>query len=221
MILKKKKFVRSYLKFPHIWVLLVISFLMVVSLCVSVYLDIKSIAFWSSIFANVFAGLLTGLVVCLISAVKQIYIFKLETKKVFLEELKHKVLDYSKFYNELRAKKFVVYDGDEELFDFIYDTASRANWINDYILQGSYDKNLSFDPRVFCKNKFTYDATLLINDFSVLHDNVYSIGINRPTKKEILEYFEKVDKLIKKLNHSLTYELNDIESKLNSLNRIL
>ena len=80
---------------------------------------------------------------------------------------------------------------------------------------------MSFDPRVFCKKKFTYDAALLIEDFSLLHDNVYSIDINRPTKKEILEYFEKVDKLIKKLNHSLVYELNDIESKLNSLNRIL
>ena len=40
--------------------------------------------FLSSIFANIFAGLVTGLIICLLSGVKQFYIAKLKNKKNWL-----------------------------------------------------------------------------------------------------------------------------------------
>lgn len=86
--------------------------------------------FLSSIFANIFAGLVTGLIICLLSGVKQFYIAKLKNKKNWLEHIRTMVSDYIDLYHKLTEKQFTTFDATEELFDFIYDVGSHANWIN-------------------------------------------------------------------------------------------
>ena len=59
------------LRFPHIRTALVISTLAIIALVASWMLDCQGIPFWSSIFANIFAGFVTGLIICIISGKKQ------------------------------------------------------------------------------------------------------------------------------------------------------
>ena len=70
--------------FPHIKIVFVIAVSALLSLIASIALDHFDVPFWSSILANIFAGLLTGLVICLVSVTKQIAITILESEVGFL-----------------------------------------------------------------------------------------------------------------------------------------
>lgn len=220
---KLKKFTKNiciYMSFPHLWIAIIITILLFVSLGISLYLREYS-EYYSSIFANIFAGLLTGLIICLISGVKQYSVSKLKCKKKFLEEVNENVIEYRKLYSELLHKKFEQYDNTEELFDFIYDLASHANYINDHIRQSSFDKMISFEPRVYCKKKLSYDAEKLVEEYDRLHQNVYYMDINHSSKKEVLEYFRVVDKEINKLNTKVNNTIYELDLKIEMLSRVL
>lgn len=230
-VMRKCKFIRFsneikrkvllYASFPHMWLAGIILVLAIVALAVSVNLDYRSNKFWSSIFANIFAGLLTGLILCLISGAKQVSVGGLKSKKCYLEDLRLKIQEYYQLFNALRAKPFSSFDGSEELFNFIYDTGSHANWINEFILQSSFDKKLAFSPCEYCKKKFQYDAYALANAYEELHDNLCEIDIQCLSKKDILGYFKVVDKEIRKLSSAVYREIQEIDIRLEAINRAI
>lgn len=140
------------LSFPHFWICILIILLAIASLAISSILYKNAQEYLSSVFANIFAGLVTGLVICLLSGVKQLYIAKLENKKNWLEHIRSMICEYNDFFQKLMKKPFASFDGDEELFAFIYDVGAHANWVNEDILQSTFDRLLSFNPRNYCKN---------------------------------------------------------------------
>lgn len=229
--MRKQKFVRFfngikrkvllYASFPHLWLAGIILILAIVTLLASMYLDYSENKFWSSICANIFAGLLTGLILCLIAGTKQVFVGGLTSKKHYLETLNSKIKEYYQQFHELRARRFPVFDGSEELFGFIYDTGACANGINEFILQSSFDKKLAFSPREYCKKKFQYDAYALADAYEELHINLYEVDIQYPSKKEILGYFDVVDKEIRKLNSAVYQELQEIDIRLEAINRAI
>lgn len=129
--------------------------------------------------------------------------------------------DYNNLFHELVNKQFTSYNGDETLFNFIYDVGSHANWVNDDILQSTFDQLLSFNPREYCKKYLEYDAYALADDFSELHDNLYKVDINCPSKKEILRYFEKVHKCLMRLYSNAYRQLQDISIRLEETNKLI
>ena len=133
------------LRLPHNQVALGATLIALGSFLVSWKLDSLGITFWSSIFANIFAGLITGLVICLIAGRKQRTIAELESQQNFLIELSAKINEFQSLYHELLKKQFAQFDRNEELFNFIYDVGSHANWVNDYILQSSFNEQLAID----------------------------------------------------------------------------
>ena len=175
----------------------------------------------ASILANIFAGLLTGLIICLISGIKHIYVARLKNRKNWLEHIRQMIGDYNNLFHELVNKQFTSYNGDETLFNFIYDVGSHANWVNDDILQSTFDQLLSFNPREYCKKYLEYDAYALADDFSELHDNLYKVDINCPSKKEILRYFEKVHKCLMRLYSNAYRQLQDISIRLEETNKLI
>lgn len=207
--------------FPHLWITMIITGLAGVTLFTSMCLNTYGEPFWSSIFANIFAGLLTGLILCLISGVKQISTTQLKSTKCFLEELATKIKQYRQAYNELRSKKFIRFDGTTELFDFIYDTGSFANWVNDFIVQATFDEALSFKPIDYCKKNLNYDALALVDSYQELHDKLYLIDVEYPTQKEILEYFDVVDRALRGLNSAVYQAVREINIRLEAINRSL
>lgn len=216
---KISRWLSIYASFPHLWIAMIITSSSVIALLISVYLNAHGETFWSSIFANIFAGFLTGLILCLISGVKQISIAQLKSKKSFLEELATKMKQYQQAYSELRSMTFTRFDGTTETFNFIYDTGSFANWVNDYILQATYDETLAFDPVDYCKKALNYDAFALADTYQELHDKLYLIDVEYPTKKEILQYFDVVDKSLRGLNSSVYRTIKEIDIRFEAINR--
>ena len=215
-ITKQLKCKRTIYSFPHNKVVLGIVFLAIGSLIISWQLDAWKVSFWSSIFANIFAGLITGLVICLISGRKQRTIAELESQLNYLEELKTKIRKFQELYNELLKMQFSQYNGDEKLFDFIYDVGSHANWVNDFILQGSFNEMLAIKPTEYCK-KMGYDALGLAEAYEDLHINLYNIDVENPTKKQIIKYFETVEKALRLLGGAVYHKQQGIKVQLEKI----
>lgn len=216
-----KRKIMLYASYPHLWIALVITVLFVIALLVSIYLNEINEMFWSSICANIFAGLITGLIICLVSGIKQVHASNLKSKKTYLEEVKSKLSEYMQFYNKLLHENFIKYDDTTELFDFIYDVGSRANWVNSFIMQSTFNELLPFDGCEFCKKKLSYDADSLAEEFEILRDKLYNVDIECPTKKEIIEYFSSVDRELKKLNGTVCSAIKEIDIKLETLGRTI
>lgn len=207
--------------FPHVWICATILILAGLSLWASYDLTYCGNSFWSSVFANIFAGLITGFVICLISGVKQITIIKMQEKKAWLENLAHLLKEYFSEYHQLRKMRFDKFSGDEKMFDFIYDVGSHANWINEEILQSSFNKTLSFKPLKYSKKFLGYDALALCNAYEELHGNLQSIDVDCPSSKEIIKYFDDVHPELKKLSSGIYASLRDINARLSEIQKTI
>ena len=210
-----------YASFPHLWIAVIILLLTLISFLFSAHFYYRENGYWASIFANISMGLLTGLVLCLITGSKQVFVAKLNSKRCFLEELHTKIKEFFQLYRKLERKQFERFDSSEELFDFIYNTGSHANWVNDYVLQSSFNEILSFSPCKYCKNKFHYDAVSLTDAYEELYQNLYEVDIKYPSKKEILGYFSVVEKELRQLNSAVCQEIKEIDIRLETVNRSL
>lgn len=200
----------------HIRIVCGIAAIAIFSLIVSLVLEHWDSPFWSAIFSNIFAGLLTGLVICIISGTKQVALAKLDAEAGFLDVLDAKIRDFQNLYNELQRKPFTIFDGSVELFDFIYDVGAHANWVNDYILQASFDDRLALEPVAYCK-KIGYNALELSKVYEDLHNNLYGVDVNYPTKKRILSYFEVVEKALRGLRDSIELRKKQIDAQLENM----
>ncbi|MCH5301157.1 MAG: hypothetical protein J1E56_07550 [Ruminococcus sp.] len=202
------------------WLCIIIIFIAAITLGCSYYMN-KDNSYWASIFGNISTGLITGLIICFISGIKQISRTNLDSHKKWLQKIAQMIKEYMEFYHQLRATNFNSFNNDENLFNFIYETASRANWVNDEILQSSFNKALSFNPRKYCKKRFGYDAYLLSELFGDLHDNVYMIDVYNPSKKEIIDYFSKVNKELNTLNRAVHSAITEIDIRLSRIDRTI
>lgn len=203
--------------FPHIKAACFILVLTLITLAGSLYLDYIEAAFWSSILANLFAGLVTGLILCVISGSKQRTIAELQNKLSFLKELHEEILAYFKAYHNMLSASFEKSEKDSSQYDLIYEADTRANWANSVISQGKFRDILSFNPCDYCKEVFGYDAEEMNNTNSALHEYVLMVEFNKPTKSEVLKEFEGVDKPIRKLNFAIVKEIAALELKLESI----
>ena len=220
VVLKLEKIIKSLFKFPHIITFTIISFLMFLALVISITLEIYDYNYASSIFANIFAGLLTGLVILTITGVKQSNVSKLKMKKIHLEKLHKNIMEYIDLYDKLLRLKSSNFDSAVN-FDFIYDVASHANWVNDYILQSSYNETIPFDFREYCKNELEYDAYGKIDVFVKLHDDVLYLDIYKIDKNETLNCFKDIDKELRGLMNKTYNAIKETEITLERLERMI
>ncbi len=207
--------------FPHIKTACLILVLTLITLAGSICLDCIEVPFWSSILANLFAGLVTGLILCVISGSKQRTIAELRNKLSFLKELHGEILAYFNAYNNMLSAHFDNAGKDSSPYDLIYEADARANWANSVISQGKFRDILSFNPCEYCKEVFSYDAEETSKASSTLHEYVLMVEFNNPTKSEILKKFECVDRPLRKLNFAVVKEIDAIELKLESIEHSL
>ena len=127
---------------PHVLVSIVIFSAACVSLVAAMILHNLTLEFASSILANIFAGLITGLIICLISGIKQKTTVDINEKKEWLQKLSVLIKIYFADYDKLVRLKFDKFNGDENLYIFFYDAHTHANDVNTEILQKQLTKTL-------------------------------------------------------------------------------
>lgn len=155
------------------------------------------------------------------SGIKCISITMMKEKKAWLESLDSMIKQYINDYHNLRLLKFDKYEMSEKIFEQIYDCGSHVNWINEKILQSSFDKSLSFNPLKYCKNTFSCDALNLIPAFQDLHEKLTMIDMDYSSSKDIISYFDVVHSEIMKLNHSVCNKIESLEIRLSEIQKTI
>jgi len=209
------------LRFPHIRTALVISTLAIIALVASWMLDCQGIPFWSSIFANIFAGFVTGLIICIISGKKQRKIALIKNELDFLNKLHDALKEYLSLHGKLMHMPAKDFNNNSDLFDFIYDVGACASGVNVYIGQRTFDAFYAFDPIEYCKKKFGYNTMIMSERNEELRDYISDVEINWPSKREIIDHFEPIHKELFSLNIAVIKEIDQLNILLETIEHSL
>ena len=207
-----KKWLLLYAEFPQVWLFIIIMFATTASFLVSIT---SRDEYYRSLYANIFSGLLTGLVLSLLSGSRQIYLAKQEKKYEWLKELHERILDYEKMRHQFLTGNYGEYNRD----DFIYDMGAHASWISDFIKIGVSDKRLPFNPVKYCEKLYGHNNDDFSKQNEIIHDALMRGDYS--DKKSVLGLFKKVDETATSLNHKVTSDMNDIEIKIAAAQRSL
>ena len=204
--------IKIYLGFPQIKVFIVILILAILSF-VGAYLI--SDVFWASICANIFAGLVTGIVLFLLTGVKQIYIARQELKYQWLKKIHDQIMTFDDCHRKMMINNIDIHTVEFE--EVIYDAICAAHDVNVYIEVGERDRKLGFNTLQYCKKQYGYDAHAKSESDDKVRDNIISGSYE--SKRDADALFDSIKKDLFTLNHQIVNEMNDIEVKLKIANR--
>ena len=211
------KFLKVYFSLPHIWISIIISILCVVTLFLAMLFEKDTTI--SSIMANIFAGLLTGLVISVISLAKGVSLYRTKSKIEWLNSIHKQCLQFINDWNKIfmpRGKEY--FSSDDEKYYAIYDLASLGNGISLVISQSKFKKDIPFNPYKFCKKCFDFDAIEVQKNNEVLKDFISTLDNENINIKLVREQFNDMEKTIRKLNMDILNKIRKLEIKVNAIN---
>ncbi len=207
------KFFKTYFKLPHIWILCIILILSSIFLLVSIhYYKNNDLIF--SICSNVFAGLITGLVISLISSIKEIYLYITNSKIAWLYDIHTQCLSFIKESKSLYFFRNSDFSSEEEIYDRVYNLLCLGNDISVSISQSQFNETLPFNAYKFFKKEFYYDSIEHEKINSELRDQVMKIDVSNLSGKKIREQFKQMDNSIMELNSKVLNKIKELEIKM-------
>lgn len=209
--------IKVYASLPHFWILGIILVLSIIACAISV-VCMKSNPFLSSVFANIFAGLITGIVISLISTIKSITLYRTECLIEWLDSLHKDILEYMGMHRKMVIRSQNDFDGEETLYNHIYDTLCRGNSINETISQGQFDHSLPFDSYKYMKNKFGYDAINCSRNNNQLREQIMLLDVKSVTPNELRNLFENMDRQLKILNGKILMHITNLKTRKKAIN---
>ena len=167
----------------------------------------------SSLFSNIFAGLITGLVLSGLSGAKQIYLASQLQKAEWIRQLQQKIADYHKMRTGFLSNNLqgLVIE------DYIYDMGAHASWVKDFILQSSFDRRLSFNTINYCKRNYGFDFDKFTEESEKLHDEL--MVFSGTDKRIAIDLFTEIDRFLNALYSKTITDLRDIETKVSAAQR--
>lgn len=212
--------IKLFFGLPHLMITLFVIFLSALSLLLSI--DLRVVApFASSVLSNVFAGLITGIVLCLISSVKAISVYKTERIISWLHELNSEFLGFNNLHHKMIFDKKEDFESDDKYYDFIYDVLCAGACVTTKISQGQFDVSLSFNPYKYCKRHFKYDAIVFLKKNEEIRENVLDINGSTITQTELRRIFEEMENSLFELNGKTIDKIKELEAKKKALSSSL
>lgn len=175
--------------------------LTVFSLIIAIIMHNKNCEFISSIFCNLFAGMVTGCIIAFISAIKN----RKKEKYVLLKSAYQSVFNYNMEF--LQNNEYINHLSDKgALYESIYSKLSYLKFINEYIEKY---KNEYLEEKELAKifaEKFSYQIEQKEKEFIKLHedlqDDVYS------SNKKLLRLIKNYEIEVVKLNVKIQKEID-------------
>lgn len=212
---KKIKIIKVYFSLPHVWMLIIIMVLSVLFLLLSL---VEKDEFLSSMYANIFSGLLTGVILSLISWIKSVSLYRTHCIINWLENIHKECL---KFINESR-KVYIANKkqnlSEQEQFDEVYNLLCLGNSINESISQGQYNETFPFDTYKYCKKKLRFDSIKEQTENIKIKEKIQTINISTISKKELKTLFKDMDNSIFTLNKKILDKITELKIKNKVIN---
>lgn len=216
IIKKIKRSIRLFFSLPHLLTTFVVVILAVITLMISSYLQTKE-PFVSSVLSNVFAGLVTGIVLCVISSIKAVSLYRTERILSWLNDIHNDFLEFNKLHHKLLFIKAEDFKSENEFYDFTYDVLCVGNNIASKISQDSFDTSLPFNTYNYCKRYFNYDAVVFLKENENIRESVINLDFTTVTQKELRETFYNMEKSLFSLNAKIIAKTRELNAKKNAL----
>lgn len=163
--------------------------------------------FISSIFCNLFAGMVTGCVIAFISAlenrIKSKY-FLLIAAYGSVYDCNMEFLNDKEYYNNLSDYNV--------LYEEIYRKLSHLKFVNEYIEKYKNEFLKEGELASIFNDKFSYNIEEKEKEYIKLHENLQSNLYN--TKEDLLELVRKYEIDVIKLNAEIVIEINKCKSDI-------
>ena len=212
--------IKLFFSLPHLMITLFVMILSALSLLLSI--DLRVVApFASSVLSNVFAGLITGIVLCLISSVKAISVYKTECIIIWLRELNSEFLSFNQLHHKMMFDKKEDFESDDKYYDFIYDVLCAGACVTTKISQGQFDVSLPFNPYKYCKRHFKYDAITILKKNEETREKILDINTATITKNELRIIFDDMENSLFELNANALSKIKELEAKKKALSSSL
>lgn len=208
---KKQSKVKRWLSFPQVRLFIIIAVLMVITL---IFAMVVQNAFWSSVLSNIFAGLVTGLVLFLLSGTRQIYLANLEERLQWLKGLNDTLLKYMPLHMQFISKKLQ----GEERFDELYDILCDGNAVLEYLRWAPDNRKLGFDPQRYCEKEYGVDIAQMTKHSKELHDKLRYEDLP-DNDRDAWEWFKPFDQDLHALHNAVRYDIESCEIRLSSVKR--
>ncbi len=220
MIKKKKKWLHKIIiiaSMPSICLAIVILAVSILSICISRGFYEKGMEFESSLFSNIFAGLVTGFIIIVLSGTKSVYMAYLESKLIWLQQTHEMIIEHFSKRNDLfKANRKT----DEEFFEIAYDAAMDANSVNVRIIQSTFDKVKWFDPPKYCKKHYKYDCLDKVEFFDDLHEFLRNFGEEHDRRKEVISRIEEASHIMSILDSDILNDITGLKIKIASAKKL-
>ncbi len=219
-MVKKTKNLISKLKLvfstPSIWVTIVILLLAVVSILLSKSLSDKGYAFKSSVFSNIFAGLVTGLAVSVLSGTKAVFTTYLQEMSKWLQQTSEMILSFESIKHEIVSSSSLT---ELEMSDMAYDAISIANEVHLHISHRTFGKTNLFDAKKYFFKHIDYDIEEESDYFNALPDffNDYE-GSNDP-RRAIKEKLRELSRKLITINKKIVREVELLEVRIANMQK--
>ena len=187
-----------------------------VAIIVAVVLIILSGVFYannpfvSSVLMGIATGVISGIVLLIVTGIKNTWVYMLEEKVKWLDAVHAEILSYmgkGKAYPRFRQENTLEY-----CYNYVYDFGADASNINAKISQAQFSKILPFNPDKYFLKKYDYDTYKMAKTIQELHETIS----NSDESEEFLSP-KNISDLFKDLSHKmfvLNYDiLKDIEDK--------
>ena len=207
------RYVSFAFQLPHLVITLILLATSIICLLISLNMANETV---SSILSNVFAGLITGIAICLISGLRSVTSYRIKGKIEWLENLYNECIDFMKMH---RGLFLLDLSNSDKVYEKTYDLICKASGINTTISQSQFNKKLCFNAIIFCKKKLNYDWEQTKNLYAEVRDKIIDLDVNTITKKELLKIFSEVDAIITKLNGAIVHKLEELKTQQNMVNR--
>lgn len=205
-----------YCSMPHVIITVVIIVAAIITGTISFILRSNN-AYVSSLLANICAGLVTGVVLCLVSTTKSMSIYRTECIINWLKKIHDECMEFKKAHHALVFSKQDAFENDEELYNTIYDVLCLGNAIDGTISQSQFDNRLPFNPTKYCHKKFGYDVISKMKKNDELRDKVLNFNVTTATSQKLNDLFADMDSQYFDLNKKVLKKIAELETKLKEL----
>lgn len=206
--------IKQIITLPQYIITLILIALSIFAISLS-WVTYDTFPFISSILSNIFAGLVTGIAICLVTGTKAMFNYNIGCKLAFLENVHEDCIKYINMHRELITKVNHQTGTDEELYNDIYDLLCAGNDVDAMISQSQFNKVYGFNPYKFFKKDMHYDALEQMKKNEELRELVIMKDVSSMSGKDILELFSEMQKNIFKLNSQVLVKVQEYKIREN------
>lgn len=214
---KIRRQIKLYMTLPHVWILLIILALAML-LCMLSVVYINNNLYLSSVFANMFTGLVTGVIICLITTIKSVSLYRTECKIKWLEDLHNECLQFLSMHHKILSHEEKVFKTDVDYNDYVYDVLSFGNGISQKISQGRFKEALPFNTYKYCKKEFYFDAVEIMKENDILREKIIVQDVSKLSKADVRKLFKTMERPIVTLNSDIVKKIEMLKTKRKAIN---